>query len=306
LRLKFEFDGAAILRLKAYVMAADPSWIEQSVMSYYDLIEELVVCYDKNGIGWTGEPIPVQECLERLQKIDFEKKIRLLPGDFARPKENPCDSDTYQRQVALDAIGDSCDWVIQFDTDEVLGDKDAFLRCLKNCQSEGFAALDYPARWLYRQVRDDLFLERSSRVWQITANYPGPVAVRPNMKLLLCRQCEPPPYRVDFKERSTDPLRSEHAKVHEVIDSEQGVWHFAWVRDESTFTRKSKWSTHSRDFDWSPEVRRWFWCGRHPYLAAAVTPLMRKGLGNNRIRLTRVPQSVLHFNPNASARPVKM
>src|SRR5438045_2429212 len=106
------------MNLKAYILAADPAWIEASVLSYYDVIEELVVSYDRRRLGWTGVVIPVAECLERLQAIDHDKKMRFCPGDYAQLDHAPMENETFQRQCAVDEASSGADWVVQFDTDE--------------------------------------------------------------------------------------------------------------------------------------------------------------------------------------------
>src|SRR5437763_17068175 len=103
------------MRLKAYILAADPNWIEASVLSYYDHVDEIVVSYDDSGIGWSGHPIPVDECLRRLRAIDERKKFRFVGGSYFRPGHSPMANDTNQRQCAIDAIGDSADWIIELD-----------------------------------------------------------------------------------------------------------------------------------------------------------------------------------------------
>ena len=46
------------MRLTAYILAADPAWIEASIQSYYDIVEQIVVCYDRDRLGWTGPRSP--------------------------------------------------------------------------------------------------------------------------------------------------------------------------------------------------------------------------------------------------------
>src|SRR5438128_525348 len=101
------------MRLKAYILAADPAWIEKSVQSYYDIVDELLVSYDTNKRGWTGAPIPVDECLERLRAMDRDNKIRFYPGEYARLDRTPMENETYQRQCAITAIGRQTDWILQ-------------------------------------------------------------------------------------------------------------------------------------------------------------------------------------------------
>jgi hypothetical protein len=125
--------------INAYVLVAEPSWIEASISSYYAIVDTIVVSYDRSGRGWTGAPIAVDECLDRLRAIDSARKMRFCPGEYARPGHTPMENDTYQRQQALEAAGAGADWVLAIDTDEVLPDAARFARRLRDMPA-GFAA----------------------------------------------------------------------------------------------------------------------------------------------------------------------
>ena len=105
-------------RIKAYVLAADPTWLERSVGAYYPFVDEIVVSYDRSSRGWTGAPVPVEECLTRLRVLDGDGKMRFCPGDFSSPVQDPMENDTLQRGVALQLASQEADWVLQLDTDE--------------------------------------------------------------------------------------------------------------------------------------------------------------------------------------------
>ena len=273
------------MRINAYIMAADPAWIEASVLSYYDLVQQIVVSYDAAGLSWSGTPLPVDQCLARLRRIDPCGKMRFCPGLFARPECNPMQNDTHQRQCALDLAAEGADWVLQLDTDEVLADPVHFVDCLKEAQRRGFAAMEYPARWLYRALGEDLYLERCSRFWRTAGGFPGPVAVRPGTRLRNARQCDVPLFRVDFRSANTDPWHCKNAPVHRVVNPQQGIVHYSWIREETELLRKTSAWGHSKE-NWSPEIRHWLWAGRHPLLASLATPFMSV---TRRMRIARIP-----------------
>src|SRR5580658_6560298 len=104
------------MKISAYILAADPAWIERSVLSYYDSVDEIIVSHDRTGHGWTGAPIAVGECVERLKAIDRDGKMRFCPGDYADFRHDPMAGETFQRQRCLADAGD-VDWVLQIDTD---------------------------------------------------------------------------------------------------------------------------------------------------------------------------------------------
>ncbi|HTW94786.1 MAG TPA: hypothetical protein VMD30_08340 [Tepidisphaeraceae bacterium] len=294
-----------MVRISAYILAADPAWIEASVLSYYDLVDRIVVSYDADSLGWTGVPIHVEQCLGRLRAIDRNGKFEYRPGHFARSDffDRPMENDTHQRQVALNQASDGADWVLQFDTDEVLGAPEIFYDCIQNADREQFGAVDFPARWLYRQLGGDRFLEACRSFWSVMAGFPGPVAVKAFTPLRLARQCDTRPYRVDFRSKNSDPWHPRGTPVHRSIKQSQGIFHFSMIRDEESLRRKTETFSHARDLNWNTEIDHWCWCGRHPYLAAASGLFVRgksTGLYRRGLRLTRVrlPQQIAGLNAN--------
>ena len=284
------------MHINAYILAADPAWIEASIASYYALVETIVVSYDAEAASWSSTPLPVEECISRLRRIDPEGKFRFHAGHFARRECDPLENDTRQRQDALDLAGKGADWVLQIDTDEVLADPAAFTACLEEADRRGFNGMEYPARWLYRGLAEDRYLERCTHLWGAAANYPGPVAVRPGARLHCARQCDARLFRVDFRRRNTDPFHGGDAPVHRVVRPSQGIFHFSWIREEAELIRKTSAWGHSRE-NWSAAIAYWRWAGRHPRLAALTTPLRPYA---RRFRIITLPATL----PRQSTNPI--
>ncbi|MCR6493776.1 hypothetical protein [Cellulomonas sp. P24] len=167
-----ESEETQTMRVHAYVLAADPHFLRESIAAYYDRVERIVVSYDRSARSWTGTPLPVDECLAVIRDLDAAGKCVLAPGDYARTDVDPLENDTYQRQHALDEAGDGADWVLQLDTDEVLGSLPTFVGALERADAVGAAGLDYPARWLYSRVGPGRYLEASRRFWGAGGELP--------------------------------------------------------------------------------------------------------------------------------------
>ncbi|REJ08027.1 hypothetical protein DY023_01825 [Microbacterium bovistercoris] len=275
-------------RIHAYVLIADPSFLRESLMAYYPYVDRIVLSYDRTSTSWTGTPLPVAQCLKIVEELDSEGKCVHAPGDFARLDHWVFANETFQRQAALDAASEGADWVLQLDTDEVMGDPDTFFEMLGRADRAGAGGLDFPARWLYTRTGPGRYLESSTRLWRRVAGYPGPLAVRAGTRLRHARQADVDLFRVDLRERSTDPARPKDAPVDAVISPEQAVLHFSWVRDPDTIRRKFGWSGHTAVYKPPKIYRRWAWRTRHPLLATLMTPLMRGH--QNRFRLAKVAE----------------
>jgi len=288
------------LRIGAYVLLADPAFLAQSIRSYYDLVDRIVVLYDEAGLSWSRQPLVLEPLLSVVEEVDVDGKVVLVPGDFHSSDAELLVIETAERNVGIATFGQEVDWVLQIDTDEVLGNPPRFLESLVRADEAGKDALDYPARWLYGHVGGDRYLERCRRLWGITAGYPGPVAVRAGTTLTLARQCKVPTWHVDFGPRNTDPAHSRDTRVDEQVRAEDTIWHFSWIRSETDMRAKSLTSGHAHEIDWHREIDRWVSRCRHPHLTTLLTPMRRSPdvVGAPTwLRSTRVPVAVTGNGP---------
>jgi hypothetical protein len=284
------------LRLGAYLLLADPAYLEQSIHSVYAIAERIVVVYDEVGLSWTNRPLPIARCLSVIDRMDGEGKVELLPGNYHDTGLTPLEAETLERNAGIAAVGRDLDWVVQIDTDEVLGSPARFVESIERAHLAGKSALDYPARWLYGHVGGSTYLERCRRIWGISAAYPGPVAVKAGTTLTLARQCDVPKWRVDFRRRNTDPAHPRDARVDELVRPDEGIWHFSWVRSEAEMRNKATTSGHADELNWGREIDRWLERCRHPHLTTLFTPVRRPPAlvgAPTWLRTARVPDSVV-------------
>lgn len=280
-------ESHAPMRISAYVMAADPTFLRESLTAYYPFVDRIVVSYDADGLSWTGTTLPVAQCLRIVDELDVDGKCVPTAGRFARPDRPPLENDTRQRQHALDAASEHADWVLQLDTDEVMLDPSAFFTSLARADLVGAGGVDFPALWLYSRVGRGRYLERSGRFWRRAASYPGPLAVRAGTRLRHARQADVELYRVDIRRSNSDPWHPRSAVVDEVIRPDRAVAHFSWVREPSLMRRKFGWSGHAEDLA-PPEVyRAWEHRTRHPRRAVATSVLRPVG---GWYRLSSIPE----------------
>ena len=242
------------MRLTAYILAADPAWIEASIQSYYDIVEQIVVCYDRDRLGWTGAPIAVDECIDRVRAIDVDGKVRLLGGSYYRPGSSPMENDTNQRQHALAAAGERADWVVELDTDEVMPDARYFARRLEEIP-EQYHACFWPMRVMFKQVSSTRFLEVSTRFRTLCWEYPGPVACRPTVRLTHARRTRSPAWTFSVRYSLWNVLNRTSVRANASIPADKTVVHLSWARSPEEIKRKVRGWGHSLDFDTEAYVR---------------------------------------------------
>lgn len=274
------------MKVNAYVLVADPWWLEESLRSYYDIVDRIVISYDRNGRSWTDTELPIKECLRQVERVDVDGKCDYRPGNYARNGFAPLDNETYQRQIALAQAEGGADWVLQIDTDEVVASAPTFLSCMEEADRRAAQGLEYPSRYLYTRTARGDFLESTRSLWRIRSNYPGPVAVKAGTNLRHARQADIGLFRVDFADHNLDPGHPPNAVVHRVIQADEGILHYFWVRSEEYMRRKMGWSGHSDTYSEPHRLRQWRWRTGHPVFASMFSGLCC----GDWLRLTRLEE----------------
>lgn len=256
------------MRIAAYLMAGDPAWSAQSITSYYDLVERIVVSYDVDGLSWAGHPMDVDGTIARILEVDTAHKVELLPGRWHGSDRFILDVETSQRQEALDGASKDVDWVLQIDSDEVVLSPERLAHYIAEADRCGAEALHFPLRHVFQRALDGRLIEHAGRWGSARASYPGPVAVKGGTTLTLCRQAAGAEhFRVDVAPANTDPAHRHDAPVHAVVSPDEAIMHMSWVRTEEQMGSKARVSGHAGERDWEKMLRRWRWTARHPALA---------------------------------------
>jgi hypothetical protein len=261
------------MRLKAYILAADPAWIEASVLSYYDVIEEIIVSYDENGKGWTGVPIAVEECLTRLKAVDRNGKFRYCPGHYARLEHAPMENETYQRQCALDQVGEDTDWVLQFDTDELLPNTSALLDILAYAERNDTFIVEWPMRVLYNRTLAGQYLQVCAANREDCFEYPAPIAVRPGVELVNARRAKGkflrPVVKGDVHSLQITRSAEDDEYRAELLNGAEAALHNSWARSDASIRSKiASWGHNEGLKTWWYYYTRWrpaayFWRYMH-------------------------------------------
>jgi len=172
----------------AYVLAADTTWIQSSLRRYYPLLDVLIISLPEDGKGWTGAPVESAACLQILRTIDTRGIAQIVTGRWTDAR-NPSDADTRQRKAAIAALVPyNLDWILQIDTDEVLPNADALIRAVNEAANEDAVAVEWPMRVLFRKIKNGRYVEVVAGDGSPRYDYPGPIAVRPNVTLVDCRR----------------------------------------------------------------------------------------------------------------------
>ncbi len=107
--------------------------LEHSLPRVYDHSDSICLSLDKGRKSWAGKKYDFdQDSFEGLiSRIDTQKKIRIIEGNFSNPDLNSRENGNLQRTAMANALGEG-GWHIQVDSDEYFIDFGGFSKYLEN------------------------------------------------------------------------------------------------------------------------------------------------------------------------------
>lgn len=281
------------MKIAAYVCLGDPAWIEASVNSYYPYVTKIIATYDRNGRSWSGPSIDINVCIERLRAIDVDGKVEFIGGDFCIEEnfDNPMISDTYQRNIGLSIASQYGDWVLQLDTDEIVANWDVLKSYVNEADENSFDAVYFPAIYVYQLVSPALALEICRRWGKRQAGYPGPICVRAGSTLYLSRRSLGSTLHVPCKFAFDTVIEKDAVVSDKPVSATDCVVHVTKGRTQAYMEKKFKTWSHSKDRDYSWDLKYWTMVRRYPFLCLIFSHLLR-GANKDKFRLFSIPQSV--------------
>jgi hypothetical protein len=139
------------------LISYDAHYLPDSIRSYYDYVDEIILGLDKDRISWSRNKFTFDEgnLWKELEKIDYDDKIRVVEENFHRSSV-PIENDTHERNYLKEQC--SHDWVFSFDADEILVNaKEFFKDYLPIVQNYSNIELMFTWFLLYKEF-DDKFL----------------------------------------------------------------------------------------------------------------------------------------------------
>jgi hypothetical protein len=276
-------------KLGAYLLPGDVVWLAKSLTQYYPLLSDLVVVVPASHRGWTGAELPVDEALAIIRSVDRRSIMRVVTGEWMNPAE-PMLAETLQRQAGLDALRGSVDWVLQIDNDEFLPRIETLGPVIDEAEHRGITAIDWPMRVLYRRTSRAVF-EIVSDDGQPSYEYPGPIAVRPDVTLDYARRAQGDFLRptVHGDRESLQVNRESEAGEHraDLLTPDDAIVHNSWARSPEAMRRKLRSWGHARDsrfgayywLRWWPTPATWrLQRNLHPFASGLWPRLARRPL----------------------------
>jgi hypothetical protein len=199
-------------------------------------------------------------------------------------------AETRQRQDALDALSGEVDWVLQLDNDEYLPDPQALLSAIEEAERRGIGVVEWPMRVLFRRTRMHMF-EIAGPSGQAWFEYPGPVAVRPEVRLAQARRTDAPFLRpvVAGDKSSLQVVRPAANGEHrwEAVTLDQAIIHDSWARSPREILQKTRSWGHANGWRsvvyylavWLPIPLTWRWARDvHPFSRGVWPRVIRRAI----------------------------
>jgi len=135
------------------LISYDAAYLANSIRTYYDYVDEIVLGLDESRISWSGNKFSFDEdaLWKKLSQIDGDNKINVVEGNFHR-SQVPIENDNHERNY----LKEHCthDWVFSFDADEELVNAPDYFN--KFCPLVESYNLDHMFYWIlpYKRVED--------------------------------------------------------------------------------------------------------------------------------------------------------
>ncbi|MCK0118413.1 hypothetical protein MWU57_15375 [Isoptericola sp. S6320L] len=271
-------------RVGAYVLPGDPTWLERTLSVYYPLLDDLVVPVPQDGRGWTGRPLPVDECVDIVRTVDTRGIARFVRGSWIDPQD-PLGAETRQRQAAVDAMPD-VDWVVQLDGDELLPSPGPLVHAMDRADARDVDAVELPMRVVFRRTRRARFeVVRPDGAPHL--EYPGPVLVRPSVPLTSTRRTGGEFLRLIVPgDTSLQSARApEPGEIREELPAQfESIVHNSWGRSPREILAKVRSWGHANDIRryryyvavWLPTPATWRLLRNFHPLVSELWPRLRR------------------------------
>jgi hypothetical protein len=199
------------------LISYDAEYLPDSIKSYYEYVDEIVLGLDKDRISWSRNKFSFDEesLWKQLRDIDYDNKICVIEDNFHRSSV-PIENDTHERNF-LKAKCDH-DWVFSFDADEVLVNaRDFFLNFCPTVQNYKDVELMFTWYLMYKELDNGyLVIADENREHLFKKDIQGFTADRDTHTFTYCRW-------TNSKKKILSPL---------------GIKHFSFCRPQAQLDKK--------------------------------------------------------------------
>lgn len=205
-------------------IAYDYIYAFSSIISYYDIADEILLGIDKDRVSWSKKKYDFDEEIfsSKIKQIDKDKKIKIIEGDFH--KTIPILNDTNERNY-ISTLCKKDNYIIGIDSDEILINPKEFKEWL---DSQDKFKMDVRCMWhsVYKSFGTNFLIT--------TPLEPAIIGTNRRNSYKKCR------------------LTNCYAEL-----SPLQVLHFSWGRSREEVIQKIENWSHSSEFDRNGYMKLW-------------------------------------------------
>ena len=198
----------------------------KSILSYYEIADEIILGLDKDRISWSkhGFDFDSKVFFDWINLYDSQNKIKVYEDNFHKSEE-PMENEVAERNY-LSKLCKEENYIVSIDSDEVILNQKEFLDWMINKNVDG---QDIKANWItiYKVIENKAFVTLPHETVNVGTN------LRDNYK----------------KGRITSSS--------EVVLSPLKILHFSWGRTREQLIQKLQNFGHSKDFNIYKQVDVW-------------------------------------------------
>lgn len=250
------------------LISYDAQYLPNSIKTYYDYVDEIVLGLDEKRITWSGNSFSFDEgsLYTELKKIDVDNKIVIIEDNFHSSKV-ALENDNFERNFLKSQC--SHNWIMSFDADEeLINAKDFFMRYAPLAERYHHK-VDFLFTWFlpYKEF-DDSYLVIADDAGRWYAGETQGFATHRDNQYVYCRWS-------NNKRNVVTPL---------------AILHWSFCRSEQSLTQKLQNFTHSDKTPTDPFFNTWKQINLDNY--QQLRNFKTSGFGNNQWpRLIRVPKN---------------
>lgn len=141
------------------LISYDAEYLPNSIASYYNYVDEIVLGLDKDRITWSKNSFSFDESSlwQQLKSIDTDNKISVVEENFHQ-SDVAIENDNYERNFLKEQC--SNDWIFSFDADEYLVNAKEFFYDFCPLVERYIKKADICMTWAtpYKQIDDTLLV----------------------------------------------------------------------------------------------------------------------------------------------------
>lgn len=214
-----------------FCVAYDWHLLQYSLPLIYKQADKICLSLDMDRISWSGNRFSWDEkgFREMVNKIDIDRKIKVLEEDYYLPELQPMQNEVRQRNKIAEFLGEG-GWHIQLDTDEFFLNFKSFVDYLHRLKPQRKINVVCPWITLYKQDLGGFYYIKSEKFEQ-----------------------------VEFIQIATKWPHYEYGRRNGYfnIHTDFAILHLSWARSEAEIWEKLNNWGHKNDFDIKEYFERW-------------------------------------------------